>query len=62
MESISKSGKIFTGKFAETAVKIGLANPIEEGQDNVQGETPAQNPDAKKQVKGTRGRKPNVKK
>jgi len=42
MESKSKKdGKIFTGKFASLAVKIGLADPIEEA-----GEVPI-----KKQVK-----------
>lgn len=30
MESISKKGKLFKGKFAEIAIKIGLAKPVEE--------------------------------
>jgi hypothetical protein len=30
MESISRSGKRFTGKFAETATKIGLAKSTDE--------------------------------
>lgn len=31
MESIHKtSGKVFTGKFAETAVRLGLAKPVKE--------------------------------
>jgi hypothetical protein len=29
MKSISKKGKIFTGKFAETAVRVGIAKPVE---------------------------------
>jgi hypothetical protein len=44
MESISKSGKKFTGKFAETAIKIGLATASEEVIDL-------------KQIKKTRKRK-----
>jgi len=51
MESKSKKdGKIFTGKFASLAVKIGLADPIEEaGTEPVkQAEKPAK---AKKPVK-----------
>ena len=46
MESISKNGKVFHGKFAETAVRLGLASASED-QDNVQGETPAQHPKTK---------------
>lgn len=30
MESISRRGKVFTGKFAETAARIGLAKVVEE--------------------------------
>jgi hypothetical protein len=32
MESVSKKGKIFTGKFASLAVKLGLATPSGEGE------------------------------
>ncbi|MBE3086895.1 MAG: hypothetical protein IMZ64_11840 [Bacteroidetes bacterium] len=42
MESISKkTGKKFHGKFAETAVRIGIATPTEDPEVNEQEETPA---------------------
>jgi hypothetical protein len=52
MKSISKRGKVFTGKFAETAARLGLAEPVD--QDNEQGNVPAQSP--------KKGRKPKSKK
>lgn len=50
-----KDGKIFTGKFASLAVKIGLADPIEE-EGAVKAPVKAKKP-AKKPVKKTGAKK-----
>jgi hypothetical protein len=53
MGSISKrTGKHFTGKFAETALKIGLATEGENLEGNEQEETPALPPKVAKAPKG----------
>ena len=52
MESKSKKdGKIFTGKFASLAVKIGLAVPIEEADKPVVKKSAVTKRPVKKQVK-----------
>ena len=51
MESISKrTGKHFTGKFADTALKIGIASEGENLEGNEQGESPALPPKVAKKV------------
>ena len=50
MESISRSGKVFTGKFAETAARIGLAKVVEEApvEEVLSEEAPVEETPAKK--------------